>query len=139
VLRLALPAASSAALPAPAPDFPVIAPQGGWSACWEASAWLEAAQAALRRAAECDNPDQARILVSYTNRSLEQLVAPGPSAPSMAPMADQLPVLPAKCAPRPGGRLDTALPQGEEGAREPDMVLALESGAGGARCHSGAL
>ena len=54
--------------------------------------WLTAAQAALRRGAELDNPDHARILC-YTNRALEQLV-PIARRAIHGEMADQLPVLP---------------------------------------------
>ena len=47
---------------------------------------------ALRRAAELDNPDHARILC-YTNRCLEELV-PLARRAIHGDMADQLPVLP---------------------------------------------
>ena len=69
-----------------------IRTETGQVALLERGAWLEAAQAALRRSAETDNPDLARILC-YTNRCLEQLV-PIARRALHGEMADQLPVLP---------------------------------------------
>lgn len=54
--------------------------------------WLLAAQMALRRSKETDNPDLARILC-YTNRRLEQLV-PIARRALHGEMADTMPVLP---------------------------------------------
>ncbi|MCT4365661.1 MULTISPECIES: AAA family ATPase [Synechococcaceae] len=104
------------------PLLPVMRQQGGLVALLERQPWLEAAQAALRRAAECDNPDQARILC-YTNRSLEQLVPLARRAIHGA-MADQLPVLPGEVLLTRQAVMAPACPQGEEGGEEPDMVLA---------------
>ncbi|MCT0218523.1 ATP-binding domain-containing protein, partial [Synechococcus sp. CS-1329] len=88
----------------------------------ERSAWLAAAQAALRRAAASDDPDQARILC-YTNRSLEQLVPLARRAIHGA-MADQLPVLPGEVLLSRMAVMAPACRQGAEGGEEPDMVLA---------------
>jgi exodeoxyribonuclease-5 len=84
--------------------------------------WLEAAQTALRRAAETDNPDAARILC-YTNRSLERLVPLARRAIHGA-MADQLPVLPGEVLLTRSAVMAAACREGEEGGEEPDMVLA---------------
>ncbi|MFM7434617.1 MAG: AAA family ATPase, partial [Vulcanococcus sp.] len=75
----------------PPPLAPVRTPQGQVVVAAR-EPWLAAAQAALRRAAELDNPDHARILC-YTNRALEQLV-PLARRAIHGDMADQLPVLP---------------------------------------------
>ena len=83
--------------------------------------WLAAAQAALRRAAELDNPDHARILC-YTNRALEQLV-PLARRAIHGEMADQLPVLPGEVLISRSAVMAPACRQGEEGAEEPDMLL----------------
>ncbi len=83
--------------------------------------WLAAAQAALRRASEQDNPDHARILC-YTNRALERLVPLARRAIHGA-MADQLPVLPGEVLITRSAVMAPACHQGEEAAEEPDMVL----------------
>jgi len=83
--------------------------------------WLAAAQAALRRAAELDNPDHARILC-YTNRALEQLV-PLARRAIHGEMADQLPVLPGEVLITRSAVMAPACRAGEEAAEEPDMVL----------------
>ncbi len=88
----------------------------------ERSAWLESAQAALRRAAASDDPDEARILC-YTNRSLERLVPLARRAIHGA-MADQLPVLPGEVLLSRMAVMAPACRQGAEGGEEPDMVLA---------------
>ncbi|MCX5947566.1 MAG: ATP-binding domain-containing protein, partial [Cyanobacteria bacterium] len=81
----------------------------------------EAAQAALRRSAETDNPDLARILC-YTNRSLEQLV-PIARRALHGEMADQLPVLPGEVLITRSAVMAPACREGAEAAEEPDMVL----------------
>jgi exodeoxyribonuclease-5 len=83
--------------------------------------WLAAAQAALRRAVELDNPDHARILC-YTNRALEQLV-PLARRAIHGEMADQLPVLPGEVLITRSAVMAPACRAGEEAAEEPDMVL----------------
>jgi exodeoxyribonuclease-5 len=82
---------------------------------------LAAAQEALRRSAETDNPDLARILC-YTNRSLEQLVPIARRALHGA-MADQLPVLPGEVLITRTAVMAPACRAGEEAAEEPDLVL----------------
>lgn len=83
--------------------------------------WLAAAQAALRRGAELDNPDHARILC-YTNRALEQLV-PIARRAIHGEMADQLPVLPGEVLISRAAVMAPACRAGEEAAEEPDMLL----------------
>ena len=83
--------------------------------------WLAAAQAALRRGAELDNPDHARILC-YTNRALEQLV-PIARRAIHGEMADQLPVLPGEVLITRSAVMAPACRAGEEAAEEPDMLL----------------
>jgi len=83
--------------------------------------WLAAAQAALRRGAELDNPDHARILC-YTNRALEQLV-PIARRAIHGEMADQLPVLPGEVLITRAAVMAPACRAGEEAAEEPDMLL----------------
>ncbi|MBV2351684.1 ATP-dependent helicase [Synechococcus sp. HK05] len=85
------------------------------------SDWLAAAQAALRRGAELDNPDHARILC-YTNRALEQLV-PIARRAIHGEMADQLPVLPGEVLITRAAVMAPACRAGEEAAEEPDMLL----------------
>lgn len=83
--------------------------------------WLTAAQTALRRGAELDNPDHARILC-YTNRALEQLV-PIARRAIHGEMADQLPVLPGEVLITRAAVMAPACRAGEEAAEEPDMLL----------------
>jgi exodeoxyribonuclease-5 len=104
------------------PQLPAIRRADGMVALLERSAWLAAAQQALRRAAEGDNPDQARILC-YTNRSLEQLV-PLARRAIHGEMADQLPVLPGEVLITRMAVMAPACREGAEGGEEPDMVLA---------------
>ena len=83
--------------------------------------WLAAAQDALRRSHDTDNPDLARILC-YTNRRLEQLVPIARRALHGA-MADQLPVLPGEVLITRAAVMAPACREGEDQAEEPDMVL----------------
>ena len=103
------------------PPLPPIRTEAGMVALLDRRQWLEAAQAALRRSAETDNPDLARILC-YTNRSLEQLV-PIARRALHGEMADQLPVLPGEVLITRSAVMAPACRQGEEMAEEPDMVL----------------
>ncbi|MCP9806164.1 AAA family ATPase [Cyanobium sp. T1B-Tous] len=103
------------------PALPPIRTATGQVALLERGAWLEAAQAALRRSAETDNPDLARILC-YTNRSLEQLV-PIARRALHGEMADQLPVLPGEVLITRAAVMAPACREGEDAAEEPDMVL----------------
>lgn len=104
----------------PPPLVPVRTDQGMVCALDRAS-WLVAAQEALRRSAEADAPDLARILC-YTNRSLEQLV-PIARRALHGSMADQLPVLPGEVLITRTAVMAPACRSGEEGGEEPDMVL----------------
>jgi exodeoxyribonuclease-5 len=83
--------------------------------------WLEAAQAGLRRSAEADDPDLARILC-YTNRSLERLV-PIARRALHGTMADQLPVLPGEVLITRTAVMAPACREGDAAAEEPDLVL----------------
>ncbi|MBD2423760.1 AAA family ATPase [Cyanobium sp. FACHB-13342] len=103
------------------PALPPIRTATGQVAVLERGAWLEAAQAALRRSAETDNPDLARILC-YTNRSLEQLV-PIARRALHGEMADQLPVLPGEVLITRAAVMAPACREGEDAAEEPDMLL----------------
>ncbi|MCT0216766.1 AAA family ATPase [Synechococcus sp. CS-1330] len=103
------------------PRLPPIRNASGQVALLERGAWLQAAQAALRRSAETDNPDLARILC-YTNRSLEQLV-PIARRALHGEMADQLPVLPGEVLITRAAVMAPACREGEDAAEEPDMLL----------------
>jgi exodeoxyribonuclease-5 len=85
------------------------------------SDWLAAAQAGLRRSAEADDPDLARILC-YTNRSLERLVPIARRALHGA-MADQLPVLPGEVLITRTAVMAPACREGDAAAEEPDLLL----------------
>jgi exodeoxyribonuclease-5 len=104
--------------PSPLPPFRSAA---GRVALLDRQEWLLEAQAALRRCAETDNPDLARILC-YTNRSLERLV-PIARRALHGEMADQLPVLPGEVLITRSAVMAPACREGEEAAEEPDMVL----------------
>ena len=103
------------------PPLPPIRTASGQVALLERGAWLQAAQAALRRSAETDNPDLARILC-YTNRSLEQLV-PIARRALHGEMADHLPVLPGEVLITRAAVMAPACREGEDAAEEPDMLL----------------
>ncbi len=103
------------------PPLPPSRTAEGMVALLDRQEWLAAAQAALRRSADTDNPDLARILC-YTNRSLEQLV-PIARRALHGEMADQLPVLPGEVLISRAAVMAPACRQGEEIAEEPDMVL----------------
>jgi exodeoxyribonuclease-5 len=103
---------------------PVLAPirSSGGSVCLlERADWLAAAQAGLRRSAEADDPDLARILC-YTNRSLERLVPIARRALHGA-MADQLPVLPGEVLITRSAVMAPACREGDAAAEEPDLLL----------------
>ena len=121
VLRLASGLRSGHLPCAKPPVLPQIRSAAGQVALLDRSAWLLAAQDALRRSAETDNPDLARILC-YTNRSLEQLV-PMARRALHGEMADQLPVLPGEVLMTRSAVMAPACREGEDGGEEPDMVL----------------
>jgi exodeoxyribonuclease-5 len=83
--------------------------------------WLTSAQEALRRSAEADDPDLARILC-YTNRSLEKLV-PIARRALHGSMADQLPVLPGEVLITRTAVMAPACREGDAAAEEPDLLL----------------
>ena len=103
------------------PPLPPIRTAKGQVALLAQPEWLAAAQDALRRSAETDNPDLARILC-YTNRRLEQLV-PIARRALHGEMADQLPVLPGEVLISRAAVMAPACREGEDQAEEPDMVL----------------
>ncbi|MEB3242472.1 MAG: ATP-dependent helicase [Cyanobacteriota bacterium] len=74
------------------PLLPPVRTPKGMVALLDSQEWLLAAQMALRRSRETDNPDLARILC-YTNRRLEQLV-PIARRALHGELADTMPVLP---------------------------------------------
>ena len=125
VLQLATGIRSGALSCRQPPPLPPIRSELGQVACLERQAWLAAAQAALRRSVELDNPDHARILC-YTNRSLERLV-PLARRALHGDMADQLPVLPGEVLITRTAVMAPACTAGDEAAEavaeEPDMVL----------------
>jgi len=103
------------------PPFAPIRDEQGLVVALPRRDWLAAAQAGLRRAAELDNPDHARILC-YTNRTLEELV-PLARRAIHGEMADQLPVLPGEVLITRAAVMAPACRAGEEAAEEPDLVL----------------
>jgi exodeoxyribonuclease-5 len=103
------------------PSLPPVRTDRGMVALLDRSDWLEAAQEALRRSAETNDPDLARILC-YTNRSLEQLV-PIARRALHGEMADQLPVLPGEVLITRAAVMAPACREGEDAAEEPDMAL----------------
>ncbi|MEY4297258.1 MAG: hypothetical protein RLZZ423_437 [Cyanobacteriota bacterium] len=103
------------------PLLPPLRNDQGQVAALPRADWLAAAQAGLRRAAELDNPDHARILC-YTNRALEELVPLARRAIHGA-MADQLPVLPGEVLISRLAVMAPACRAGEEAAEEPDLLL----------------
>jgi len=105
----------------PPPRLAAVRGDQGMVCALDRASWLVAAQEALRRSAEADDPDLARILC-YTNRSLEQLV-PIARRALHGSMADQLPVLPGEVLITRSAVMAPACRSGEEGGEEPDMLL----------------
>ncbi len=92
VLRLAS-GLREGALPCRRPPLlPPCRTELGMVALLDRQEWLQAAQRALRRCTETDNPDLARILC-YTNRTLETLVPIARKA-LHGDLSDTMPVLP---------------------------------------------
>ena len=104
------------------PLLPPVRSAQGEVAFLDQRSWLEEAQAALRRSAERDDPDVARILC-YTNRTIERLV-PIARRALHGEMADQVPVLPGEVLLTRQAVMAPACHSGEEAAEEPDLVLA---------------
>jgi len=121
VLRLASGLREGTLPCSPPPPLDPIRTEQGMVRSLDRASWLVAAQEALRRSAEADDPDLARILC-YTNRSLEQLV-PIARRALHGSMADQLPVLPGEVLITRTAVMAPACRSGEEGGEEPDMVL----------------
>ncbi|MFN7900360.1 MAG: AAA family ATPase [Synechococcaceae cyanobacterium] len=122
VLRLAT-GLRQGSLPCRVP--PILEPMRssqGEVALLDQRSWLREAQAALRRSAEQDNPDVARILC-YTNRMIERLV-PIARRALHGEMADQVPVLPGEVLLTRQAVMAPACHAGQELAEEPDLVLA---------------
>jgi exodeoxyribonuclease-5 len=121
VLRLAH-GLRSGALPCEAPPaLPVLESLGGRVAFWERADWLGAAQAALRRCAEAQDPNLARILC-YTNRSLERLVPIARRAVYGA-AADGNPVLPGEVLITRAAVMGPACREPSEAAGDGELVL----------------
>ncbi|MFM9108997.1 MAG: ATP-dependent RecD-like DNA helicase [Prochlorococcaceae cyanobacterium] len=121
VLRLASGIRSQHLPCRPPPPLAPVRTAQGMVAALDRDAWLRAAQEALRRSAEADNPDLARLLC-YTNRSLERLVPIARRALHGA-MADQLPVLPGEVLITRAAVMAPACREGADAGEEPDMVL----------------
>jgi exodeoxyribonuclease-5 len=100
---------------------PVRSPQGAVDLL-DQRTWLREVQEALRRSAEQDDPDLARILC-YTNRTIERLV-PIARRALHGEMADQVPVLPGEVLLTRQAVMAPACHSGEDLAEEPDLVLA---------------
>ena len=121
VLRLAS-GLRSGALPCEAPPaMPTLESQGSRVAFWERTAWLGAAQTALRRSAEAQDPNLARILC-YTNRSLERLV-PIARRAVHGDEADSKPVLPGEMLITRGAVMGPACREPSEAAGDGELVL----------------
>jgi exodeoxyribonuclease-5 len=103
------------------PVLPPLRSPLGTVALVDRSEWLTAAQDALRRSAERDDPDLARILC-YTNRSLERLV-PMARRALHGDRADRLPVLPGEVLITRRAVMAAACRAGETQEEEPDLVL----------------
>ena len=122
VLRLAT-GLREGSLPCRVPPIltPMRRPEGE-VALLDQRSWLREAQAALKRSAERDDPDVARILC-YTNRTIERLV-PMARRALHGEMADQVPVLPGEVLLTRQAVMGPACHAGAEAAEEPDLVLA---------------
>jgi len=121
VLRLAS-GLRTGALPCEAPPvLPALEFQGSRVAFWQRSTWLAEAQAALRRCAEAQDPNQARILC-YTNRSLERLV-PIARRAVHGDEADGKPVLPGEMLITRGAVMGPACREPSEAAGDGELVL----------------
>jgi exodeoxyribonuclease-5 len=121
VLRLAS-GLRSGALPCEAPPaLPVLESQGSRVAFWQRAAWLDAAQVALRRCAEAQDPDLARILC-YTNRSLEHLV-PIARRAVHGDEADRKSVLPGEILITRGAVMAPACREPSQAAGDGELVL----------------
>ena len=87
----------------------------------DSSDWLKKAQAALRSAAERQQPDSARILC-YTNRMLERLV-PHARRAIHGEMADQLPFLPGEVLISRKAVMASASLNGGDLGEDPNMLI----------------
>jgi len=105
----------------PPPCMPVLETGKGIVGFLDKTTWLKQAKAALKKAADQDEPDSARILC-YTNRSLEYLV-PHVRRAIHGEMAEQLPVLPGEVLITRMAVMAPASLNGSDQEEEPDMVL----------------
>jgi len=103
------------------PVLPPLRTGQGTVALLDRAEWLTAAQEALRRSAERDDPDLARILC-YTNRSLERLV-PMARRALHGETADRQPVLPGEVLITHRAVMAPACRAGETQEEEPNLVL----------------
>ena len=83
--------------------------------------WLLAAQMALRRSAETQNPDLARLLC-YTNRTLERLV-PIARRALHGPLADTMPILPGEVLITRSAVMAQACMEEAQAPEDPEMCL----------------
>ena len=121
VLRLAS-GLRQGVLPCEAPPaMPLLDSAGGRVAFLERADWLGAAQDALRRSAEAEDPNRARILC-YTNRSLERLV-PIARRAVYGDRADAHPVLPGEMLITRGAVMGPACREPSEEGGEGELIL----------------
>ncbi len=121
VLRLAT-GLRSGALPCRRPPLlPPCRTALGMVAFLDQGEWLLAAQAALRRCTETDNPDLARILC-YTNRSLERLV-PLARRALHGDLSDSLPVLPGEVLITRSAVMAPACMEDSQAPEDPELCL----------------
>lgn len=93
----------------------------GFVALLDPKEWLLAAQLALRRSAETDNPDLARILC-YTNRTLEKLV-PIARRALHGDLADTQPVLPGEVLITRSAVMAPACIEDNQAPEDPELCL----------------
>lgn len=121
VLRLAS-GLRSGALPCRRP--PLLPPHRtamGFVALLDPKEWLLAAQMALRRSAETNDPDLARILC-YTNRTLEKLV-PIARRALHGDLADTMPVLPGEVLITRSAVMAPACMEDNQAPEDPELCL----------------
>jgi exodeoxyribonuclease-5 len=103
------------------PLLPPCRSELGMVALLDRQEWLQAAQRALRRCTETDNPDLARILC-YTNRTLETLVPIARKA-LHGDLSDTMPVLPGEVLITRSPVLAPACVEEAEAPEDPELCL----------------
>ncbi len=103
------------------PCFPIVSSNQGLICSLDQHSWLEKAKQSLRKAAEINNPDAARILC-YTNRYLERLV-PHARRAVHGELADQMSVLPGEVLISRRAVMTPASIDGNEVEEEPGILV----------------